>query len=110
MTPEEFWEKDPFLVQAYRKALRIKNDMKNQELWLQGLYFYNAIANVIASAFSKNGSNAKYLEEPIDLHPEETLERRKEQARKKIVAQLNAWKKAWESTHKGAENVEFRNS
>ncbi len=104
MTTEEFWEKDPFLVRDYRKALRLRNDMKNQELWLQGLYIYNAFGAVLAASFSKTGSNAKYLEEPIDLHPEETLERRKEQARRKIVAQLNAWKKAWDAKNKGAEN------
>lgn len=104
MTAEEFWEKDPFLVRDFRKALRIRNDMKNQELWLQGLYIYNAFANVIAASFSKNGSNSHYLDEPIDLHPEETAEKRKEEARKKIVAELNAWKKAWDSKNKGAEN------
>lgn len=110
MTAEEFWEKDPFLVQGFRKAQRIKNDLANQEMWLQGLYIYNAFATVITAAFSKNGSKNHYLEEPIDLHPEETAEKRKEEAKRKVVQQLNAWKLAFELKQIGANNAERSNS
>ena len=109
MTTDEFWFGDPFLVQSYRKAQRFKDDRKNQELWLQGLYIYNAFAAVISMAFGKQGTKASYFNEPIDLHPEETEAKKVEEAKKKVVATLNAWKAAWDRAKQGEIN-EFGNS
>lgn len=96
MTEEQYWRGDPNLVVAYMKAQRMKDDRKNQELWLQGVYIYSAFSTVISNAFGKPGTKQKYFEEPIDLHPEETNARKIAEARQKVVDQLNAWKQAWE--------------
>lgn len=69
MTYEEFWHGDVNLVKAYRKAHQLKNEQKNQELWLQGLYIYNAIETVIYNGWcrKKGEQVAKYIEKPIPL-------------------------------------------
>jgi hypothetical protein len=107
MTEEQFWKGDPHLVQAYKKAQRMRDDRKNQELWLQGLYFYKAMSVVISNAFGgKQHAKQNYFEEPIDLHPEETTERKKAEARQKIVDYLNAWKAAWEQKQGEKDGIE----
>ena len=46
------------LVKYYRKAAKIKQDLDNQNAWLQGAYFYEALADVspILHAFAKKGT------------------------------------------------------
>lgn len=58
MTYDQFWNDDPGLVRAYRKAAEIKADRKNQELWLQGMYIYDALccASPILRSFAKKGT------------------------------------------------------
>ena len=58
MTAEQFWDGDPTLVIYYRKAAELKNERVNQELWLQGLYFYEALCDVspILHAMAKKGT------------------------------------------------------
>ena len=58
MTYEQFWEMDCELVKYYRKAAKIKQDLDNQNAWLQGAYFYEALADVspILHAFAKKGT------------------------------------------------------
>ena len=71
MTYEEFWDKDPALAIYYRKAEEIKNDKINQQLWLQGLYIYEALCDVspILRAFGKKGTKPhKYSEQPYVLN------------------------------------------
>ena len=60
MTYEQFWDGDPTLVKYYRKSAEIKRDMTNQELWLQGLYVYEALCNVspLLHAFARKGAKA----------------------------------------------------
>ena len=70
MTYEQFWEQDCTLVAAYRKANKIKRDVDNQHLWLQGLYFYEALccASPILTAFPKKGAKpTPYRSEPYPL-------------------------------------------
>lgn len=70
MTPEQYWDQDSTLVIAYRKAAEIKREQKNQELWLQGLYIYEALCDVapILRAFGKKGTKAhKYSSQPYPI-------------------------------------------
>lgn len=107
MTEEQFWKGDPHLVESYKKAQRLKDDRINQQLWLQGLYFYKALSVVISNAFGGNkGARQKYFEEPIDLHPEETNARKQAEARQKVVDYLNAWKSAWDRKQGEKDGIE----
>lgn len=109
MSVEEFWEGHPRLVRVYREAQRYKEDRKNQELWLQGLYIYRAFASVIAGAFGKRGSEKiEYFPEPLDLHPERDRAKKEQEkarlARKKMVDALNAMKDAWDAKQMEQKN------
>ena len=97
---KEYWHGDPTHLKYYVKAHELKNEQKNEELWLQGLYIYNAISVVMHNAFSKKGTQPeKYLEKPIRLTPipEKETKKNAEKERQKIIADLTAWGKAWES-------------
>ena len=70
MTPEQYWDGDPELAKHYRKADEIRLSRRNQELWLQGMYIYEAIcdASPILHAFAKKGTKPyPYTDKPYPL-------------------------------------------
>lgn len=67
-----FWEGAPSLVNVYRKAYDLKRTAQNQELWLQGLYNYQAVSTALAElAYGLNGRKGKkpqgYIDHPLPL-------------------------------------------
>lgn len=87
MTAEQFWDGDPYLVKYYRQADEIKIERKNQELWLQGLYVYEAICDVapILQAMAKKGTKARpYPEQPYAIT--EKQRRREAEEKEKRIA------------------------
>lgn len=77
MTYQQFWEADCTLARDYRAAHALKKSRRNQELWLEGLYFYNALCRVspILHAFAPSGTRpTPYLEEPFPLTEKEVQE------------------------------------
>ena len=85
MTYEQYWEGDCTLVKYYRQAEELRNEKRNQELWLQGAYIYEAICDVapILQAFAKKGTKpTPYSDKPYPLnakqvkHDEEEKQRR----------------------------------
>ena len=86
MTEEQYWDRDSTLVIAYRKAEEIKMNRRNQELWLQGAYFYDALLRVspILHAFAKrNAKPIPYLSEAYAL-TEKQAEVKQEEHDKKV--------------------------
>lgn len=78
MTPEQYWEGDCELVRYYRKAAQIRQDLKNQDAWLQGMYVYQAIGNLapILRAFAKKGVKAiSYPDQPFAFDTKQKDER-----------------------------------
>ena len=63
MSPKDFWDRDCELAKYYREAHEIKQEQRNHELWLQGLYVHEAVGVAIVNAFSKK--KAKYLDKPL---------------------------------------------
>ena len=95
MTNEEFWYGEPRLAKAYREAQKLRDEHLNQQLWLQGLYNYDALSVVISNAFGGKGAKKlKYMAEPIELHPHKDTP---EEIKQKLVKELNAWKEAWDN-------------
>ena len=93
MTYGEFWDGDPRLVVAYRKAYRLRREMDNEQAWLEGLYIYVAFAVVLKNAFSKRGAKKEnYLEKPIDIFPltEEEKKRREAEENRKMQEAMKA--------------------
>lgn len=70
MTYEQYWEQDCQLVKYYRKAAQIRQDLRNQDAWLQGAYFYEALIDAapVLRAFAKKGTKpVPYRESPYEL-------------------------------------------
>lgn len=94
MTYDQFWNQDVELVRFYRQAAKIKRDLRNQDLWLQGAYVYEAIldsAPVLRFSLSKTTPKPiPYREQPYELEPNkgktsarlETLSREEKNDRK----------------------------
>ena len=87
MTPEQYWDGDPELVKYYRKAEEIRNEKRNQELWLQGMYIYEALcdASPIFHAFAKKGTKPRpYSTSPYALTVKE--QKKEKEAKEKAVS------------------------
>ena len=85
MTEEQYWDRDNHLVVAYRKAEELRTNKKNQEMWLQGAYYYEALARIspILHAFAKKGTKpAPYLPEPFAITEKQEEYRQEEKAKK----------------------------
>lgn len=85
MTPEQYWEGDCTLVKYYRKAEELRNEKRNQELWLQGVYIYEALCDVapILHAFAKKGTKpTPYTANPYPLNAKQTKRAEEEKQRK----------------------------
>ena len=92
MSSDEFWHGDVFLAKAYRKAQRLREDMMNQQYWLQGMYFYEAIcdASPIFNPYAKRGTKPHpYPSEPYAIHaPTKTEQENKEKKQMEKVKQM----------------------
>ena len=84
MSADEYWHGEPELMQAYRKAYKIRKEEKNWELWLQGLYFCHALNVALSDAFDKN-ARAEYMSKPLDIFPP-TKEELEEKSRQEAIA------------------------
>ena len=100
MTYDQYWNGDCCLPIYYRKAHEIKKKQKNEELWLQGAYIYDALCRVspILHAFAKSGTKPQpYPNKPYDL-TEEEIQRTKEEQRKANRKLARAKFEAWASS------------
>ena len=88
MTYEDFWEKEPMLARAYRKADEIRRRRMNEELWLNGMYTADALASTVGNMFSR-GNKIKYPTEPRPITQNE-IEERKEREQKAKVEKIKA--------------------
>ena len=79
MTYNEFWHEDVRLVAVYRKAAELRDKRRNQELWLQGMYIYEALcdASPLFRLSMKGGTvkPAPYVKEPYPITDAEVRER-----------------------------------
>lgn len=112
MTYEQYWDGDPALVKYYRKADEIKLERVNQQLWLQGMYIYEAIcdASPILQAFAKKGTKPHpYAEKPYAL-TEKQRERNAEEKEKAVAEKgkkfMEAFMKLNNSKFQGTETNE----
>ena len=107
MTPEQYWDGDPSLVKYYRKSDEISRERRNQELWLQGMYIYEALCDVapVLHAFAKRGTKpAPYSDHPYALTKRERADeqklrekREREKAKRYMEAKMAAINKRFKS-------------
>lgn len=96
MTPDEYWNGDCMLAKAYREADEIRQRRRNQELWLQGMYVYEAILDCapLLNAFSKRPKPQPYSSEPYPITPQEVREK-KERERKAQYERMKSFVNGW---------------
>lgn len=107
MTPEQYWDGDSMLAKYYRKADELKRKRRNEELWLQGLYIYEALCDVspVLNAFAKKGTKPRpYADHPYALDNRDREEEQKirekqerEKARRYMEAKMAAINKRFKS-------------
>ena len=82
MTPEQYWDGDPSLAKYYRKAYELQRKRRNEDLWLQGMYIYEALCDVspLLQAFAKKGTKAHpYVDHPYSITNDERKAEKKRQ-------------------------------
>lgn len=87
MTPEQYWDDDCMLVKYFRCAYELKRKERNNDLWLQGLYFYHALCDAapLYRFSTKPQKAAPYLSEPFPISMEEKKEREERAERDRFI-------------------------
>lgn len=86
MSYDEYWNGEPELVKYYREAYLLKGKQRNQELWLQGYYVYNAVATALGNGFRKKGTSpTSYIEKPIPMNRLEIKEDQEHKEKEQIA-------------------------
>lgn len=86
MTAEQYWDDDATLAYYYRKAEEIRKERVNQEMWLQGMYIYDAISRLtpVLHAFAKKGTKPQpYVEEPYAVSKKTAMDAEERKAKAK---------------------------
>lgn len=86
MTYDQYWNDDCDLVKYYREANEIQTRRRNQDLWLQGMYIYDAIlcASPVLHSFAKRGTKPNpYPTKPYLITEKERRE--DEEAKQKAI-------------------------
>ena len=98
---DEYWNCSPYRYRFYREAHTLKAEQKNQEMWAQGLYFYQGLTAALHNALSTKGTPEQYLEKPLAIRPptKAEQERKEEKELDKLVEYLNTFRKQWERTN-----------
>ena len=85
MTAEQYWDGDCTLPKYYRKADELRKERLNEELWLQGMYIYEALCDVspVLHAFAKKGTKPQpYSEKPYAITQSQRRREEEEHARR----------------------------
>lgn len=113
MTYDQFWNQDVELVKAYREADKIRRDRKNQDMWLQGAYIYEAVLDaspVLRFSFSKKQPEPiPYRETPYILFENKDQKKQREaktneKRMEEVAKRMDAWmRSANRRVEKGGE-------
>lgn len=98
MTADEYWNGDPDLVKAYRKAEQIRLERQNYESWVQGAYIYEALCDAapVFRDFVKNGTKPRpYRDKPFDFNTKPKTENQKKQRTENGRNFMKAFAEAW---------------
>lgn len=86
---DDFWNGDYTLLKNYVRMHELAVEQRNQELWLQGFYVYEAVSVALQNAFSKSGTKkAEYPKEPHRITPLSKTEQ--EEKNRKTVESFRA--------------------
>lgn len=93
MTYEQYWYGEPWMAKAYQQSHLLKRRMRNEEMWMQGLYNLNALQVALNNAFDKR--KIKYIEKPFDIFEKTEAEKQLEirDERQKLIDFLEGMRK-----------------
>ena len=92
MSYDEFWHGSPYRAKFYLDSHKLKVKQKDEEMWIQGMYIYEALCKVspVLHAFSKKGTKPlPYAEKPY-LASASALETQKDKEKEVENARLIA--------------------
>ena len=110
MTWEQYWDGEVTAHKAYRKAKKLQVIEENKMAWIQGMYIYEAIANLSPAlkAFAK-GKAKPYPKQPYDLFEDErkkTEERKQRERYERMREKVSAFAKAWNQKQEESKQSE----
>ena len=95
------------MAKYYRKAHELQRKRRNEDLWLQGMYIYEALCDVspLLQAFAKKGTKAHpYAERPYSITSDDRKEeqklreqREREKAKQYMLGKMAKINKVFES-------------
>lgn len=93
MSYYEYWYGNAYLVKYYKNAFDVKRKMRNEEMWVQGMYELRAICTALDTT-----KKTKYYEKPLDIYPKTEDEKfaEKEEMKRKIIEHFNLLKQRWD--------------
>ena len=110
MPRNEYWDGEAQLTKVYRNAFEMKRDRKNHELWLQGLYIYEALIDaspVFHDLVKGKVKPIEYVKEPYPITQKQVKEKAEREERlraEKQKAMVEAWAKRVNSQIKDNNN------
>ncbi len=86
MTPDEYWNQDCTLTQSYQEAFKIKKEVQNEQLWLQGMYHYEALCDILPTVVSLGKYKPQnYPSEPYPITRQEVEKRKRLKEQKNFM-------------------------
>lgn len=109
MTADEYWKGNPYLAKEYSEAHKLRVEERNQEMWLQGFYIWQALEVAFHNHPAmpiKSIKPEKYLEKPIRITPLTEAEKAEERKRKldSVVSYFTMYQANWEKRYGGSNN------
>lgn len=110
MSYEAFWDGDVSAHRAYREAERLRLKQHNQDAWLQGVYFYEALC-AASSLFRgmKPSRPQKYRDKPMDVFEDDRKAREEAEQRERyfhMKDKVAAFAKAFNTKRKEGVGVD----
>lgn len=106
MSYEDFWDGEPDKARFYRDKHKRDLERKNQELWLQGIYIYEAILDAapVLNPLSKKKNPIPYRTEPLPLTGIESKEQKERTNNQKMSNGLMKMREIMANVNKRFEN------
>lgn len=94
MSSAEYWEGDPSLPRAFRKAYQLQQEYENNQAWLKGLYVYDAVSSALTHLSPNKKNHKNYAEKPYSLDPA-AANAHEEAKVEEAQARAEVWMRSW---------------
>ena len=90
MSYDLYWDGDNAAPRHFLKAFKMRQENKNHDAWLHGLYVYDALVSAMSHMSDNKNNHKNYAEKPYDFKP-----RKEEENVEEAQAQAEVWLKSW---------------